>query len=56
MQRIVPECVLDIIEKLRDLFVGLLRHAVEHLLDEMLLVAPACFDDQFARRGTLSMS
>jgi hypothetical protein len=46
MQRVIPQSVLDTVEKLGDFFVGLLGHAVQHLLDQVLLVSTACFNDQ----------
>lgn len=49
----IPQRIFDIIKELRYLLIGLLGHAVENLLDKMLLIASTCFDDQFARRGTL---
>jgi len=60
---VVSESVLDVVEECSDLLVALVRHALQHLLNEVRLVTATGLDDQlawgsslFERRSSISIS
>ena len=53
MECIVAHCIFNAVEECRNLLIGLFRHSCQHIFNQMRLVAPTRFNNQFAWRSTL---